>query len=94
MSADPEKIAQLLADLRENAPEKFQQILIDIEDSWDRKLWHELTGKLVDFFSDPDSAPVRKGLFLQFTSTFAEKINQLKYVYLGLLVAPVYESKL
>ena len=93
MSYDPEKIAQRLADLRENAPEEFQQTLIDIEDNWERKLWHQLTDVLVNFFSDPKSSPVRRTLFQQFISTFADKINQLKYVYLGLLVAPDYKSK-
>jgi 26S proteasome regulatory subunit N9 len=93
MSYDPEKTAQRLADLRENAPEEFQQTLIDIEDFWERKLWHQLTEVLESFFSDEDSAGVRKGLFTNFVSTFAEKINQLKYVYLGLLVAPDYKSK-
>ncbi|MCJ1324630.1 26S proteasome regulatory subunit [Thelotrema lepadinum] len=92
MSYDPEKTAQLLADLRSNAPEEFQQTLIDIEDNWDQKLWHQLTDVLVNFFSNPDTAPVRKGLFQKFISTFADKINQLKYVYLGLLVAPDYKN--
>ena len=94
MSYDPEKTAQLLSDLRSNAPEEFQQTLIDIEDNWERKLWHQLTDVLVNFFSNPETAPVRKGLFQNFISTFADKINQLKYVYLGLLVAPDYKSEM
>ena len=93
MSYDPEKTQELLSELRANAPEEFQQTLIDIEDNWERKLWHQLTDVLVNFFSNPASAPVRKMLFLEFISTFAEKINQLRYVYLGLLVAPDYKSQ-
>ena len=93
MSYDPEKTAQRLAQLRENAPEEFQQVLIDIEDFWDKKLWHQLTDVLVTFFSDEDSEGVRRGLFTNFVSTFADKINQLKYVYLALLVAPDYNSE-
>lgn len=93
MSFDPEKTTQLLSELRSNAPEEFQQTFIDIEDNWERKLWHQLTDVLVNFFSDPDSSPVRTVLFLRFVSSFADKINQLKFIHLALLVAPDYESE-
>lgn len=94
MTSDPEKTLQRLADLRENAPEQFQGTLVSIEDSYEKKLWHQLTETLVEFFSEDETEGVRLGLFTNFVSTFSEKINQLKYVYLGLLVAEDLDGEL
>jgi 26S proteasome regulatory subunit N9 len=84
---DPEVISNFLAEQREAAPEDLQASFLQIEDFWDRKLWHQLTDVLVDFFNDRASYPQRLPLFRQFILSFAEKINQLKFVSLGLLAA-------
>lgn len=87
MATDPETISNFLSEQREAAPEDLQQSLLSIEDFWDRKLWHQLTGVLADYFHSPDSASQRLPLFRHFILSFSEKINQLKFVYLGLLTA-------
>lgn len=87
MATDPETISNFLSEQREAAPEDLQQSFLTIEDFWDRKLWHQLTGVLVDYFHNPDSASQRLPLFRHFILSFSEKINQLKFVYLGLLAA-------
>lgn len=87
MATDPETISNFLSEQRESAPEDLQQSFLTIEDFWDRKLWHQLTGVLVDYFHNPDSASQRLPLFRHFILSFSEKINQLKFVYLGLLAA-------
>jgi 26S proteasome regulatory subunit N9 len=84
---DPEVISNYLAEQREAAPEDLQQSFLDIEEYWDRKLWHQLTNVLVTYFQDPASAPQRLSLFRSFILSFAEKINQLKFVSLGLSAA-------
>ncbi|KAL8930394.1 MAG: hypothetical protein Q9172_000103 [Xanthocarpia lactea] len=84
---DPEIVANFLSEQRENAPEDLQQSFLSIEDYWDRKLWHQLTDVLVDYFNTPASASQRLPLFRRFILTFSEKINQLKFVSLGLLAA-------
>ena len=84
---DPEVISNFLAEQREAAPENLQQNFLDIEDYWDRKLWHQLTNVLITFFRDEASAPQRLPLFRRFILSFAEKINQLKFVSLGLSAA-------
>jgi len=58
--------------------------MLDFEDFWERKLWHQLTTALDEFFRHPESGPQRLGLFKNFVMTFADKINQLKLVELGL----------
>ncbi|KAA6408793.1 MAG: 26S proteasome regulatory subunit N9 [Lasallia pustulata] len=84
---DPEVISNFLSEQREVAPEDLQASFLTIEDYWERKLWHQLTDVLVDFFSDPASASQRLPLFQRFIWSFSEKINQLKFVALGLLAA-------
>ena len=58
--------------------------MLDFEDFWERKLWHQLTTALDEFFRHPESSPQRLVLFKHFVMTFADKINQLKLVELGL----------
>ena len=86
MSApDPAEVQKFIGDDRENAPEDLQHYYLTFEDYWERKLWHELTNLLIEYFSLPGSAPTRLGLWEKFIKTFADKINQLKLVQLGLL---------
>jgi 26S proteasome regulatory subunit N9 len=81
---DPEAIANFLAEQRDEAPADVQHIFLSFEDLWERKLWHELTNTLVDFFQSPESASQRLPIYNTFILSFADKINQLKLVTLGL----------
>lgn len=80
---DIDTIPNLLGDQRDSAPDELQHYFLQFEDYWERKLWHELTDSLVEFYSDPKSASQRLPLFEGFVLTFAEKINRLKLVTLG-----------
>ncbi|KAL8973339.1 MAG: hypothetical protein Q9183_000032 [Haloplaca sp. 2 TL-2023] len=84
---DPEVVSNFLSEQRENAPEDLQQSFLTIEDYWDRKLWHQLTEVLIDYFNTAASASQRLPLFRHFILSFSEKINQLQFVSLGLLTA-------
>ncbi|UPX19525.1 26S proteasome regulatory subunit [Ascochyta rabiei] len=84
MAMDTDTIPNLLGDARDQAPEELQEYFIAFEDYWERKLWHELTDKLIDFFEHPESAKQRIPFFETFIKSFANKINQLKLVTLGL----------
>lgn len=81
---DPEAIPNFLAEQRDEAPAEVQHVYLTFEDLWERKLWHELTNNLVDFFQSPESASQRLAIYEHFILSFAEKINQLKLVWLGL----------
>ena len=87
MAVDNEKVAAFLNQQQENAPEELQQTFLDIEDTWEKKLWHQLTGVLDKYFSDSASADTRLPLFRHFIVTFSDKINQLKFVSLALQAA-------
>ncbi|RDB18179.1 putative 26S proteasome regulatory subunit rpn9 [Hypsizygus marmoreus] len=52
-----------------------------------RKLWHQLTQKLFQFFDDPLSKPYRVDVFERFVRDFESKINQLRLVEMGVKVS-------
>lgn len=84
---EAQKISDFLAEQLQQAPEQCQAAFLSFEDFWERKLWHQLTDALVDFFRLPESAPQRLPMFKTFVLSFADKINQLKFVSLGLMAA-------
>jgi 26S proteasome regulatory subunit N9 len=77
-------IPDFLAEQRDDAPADFQHVFLTFEDLWERKLWHELTNNLVEFFRSSESSSQRFAIYTNFILTFADKINQLKLVWLGL----------
>ncbi|KJZ76186.1 hypothetical protein HIM_04268 [Hirsutella minnesotensis 3608] len=85
MSVD--SIPDFLAEQRDQAPEELQPLFLDFENYWERKLWHQLTDSLVQFFNHPESAPQRLSFYKVFILRFADKINQLKLVVLALKAA-------
>ncbi|KAF5251923.1 hypothetical protein FANTH_3105 [Fusarium anthophilum] len=88
-----ETISDFLAEQRDEAPEELQPLILDFENFWERKLWHQLTDALVEFFSHPESAPQRLPFYRVFILKFADKINQLKLVDLALKAATECEDE-
>lgn len=80
-------IPDFLGEQRDATPEDLQFFFLDFEDLWEKKLWHQLTDTLVEFFNDKDSASQRLPIYKTFILTFADKINQLKLVTLALNAA-------
>ncbi|WQF85159.1 Putative proteasome component (PCI) domain, 26S Proteasome non-ATPase regulatory subunit 13 [Colletotrichum destructivum] len=80
-------IPDFLAEQRDEAPEELQHLVLDFENYWERKLWHQLTDALSQFFSHPGSKPQRLSFYKVFVLKFADKINQLKLVDLALKAA-------
>ncbi|GJN71640.1 proteasome regulatory particle subunit [Purpureocillium lilacinum] len=80
-------IPDFLAEQRDQTAEELQPLVLDFENFWERKLWHQLTDALVQFFDHPDSAPQRLPFYKVFVLKFADKINQLKLVDLALKAA-------
>jgi len=86
-------IADFLANQRDEAPDELQGLILEFEDLWERKLWHQLTDKLIEFFNDPQSAKQRLDFYKVFIVKFADKINQLKLVDLALKAADTCRGK-
>jgi len=85
MNADT--IPDFLAEQRDAAPAELQHLFISFEDYWERKLWHQLTDALIEFFNIPESGLQRLAFYKTFILTFADKINQLRLVTLALNAA-------
>ncbi|KAI5863591.1 hypothetical protein GGS23DRAFT_564552 [Durotheca rogersii] len=80
-------IADFLAEQRDQTPDELQYLIIQFENLWERKLWHQLTDALLEFFASPQSEGQRLEFYKVFILKFADKINQLKLVTLGLKAA-------
>ncbi len=81
---DLDAIPNFLAEQSDEAPADVQHFYLTFEDLWERKLWHELTNSLVDYFRSSESSSQRLAVYNNFILTFADKINQLRLVWLGL----------
>lgn len=81
------KIPDFLAEQQANGTPETQTYFLTFEEFWERKLWHQLTDSLVEFFRLPESAPQRLAIFKTFVLSFADRINQLKFVALGLMAS-------
>ncbi|EWC45548.1 hypothetical protein DRE_05406 [Drechslerella stenobrocha 248] len=86
-------IEGFLASEREKADDELAVMFIDFEEQWSRRLWHQLTQSLLEFFNSPESAKQRLSMYQTFVLSFADKINQLNLVSLGLLAASQIEDK-
>ena len=91
---DNEKVGSFLSKQREQADDDVQHFFMQFEDFWERKLWHELTDTLVEFYDTKQSEAQRIPIFENFVKAFADKINQLKLVKLGLNTAAQYDGEL
>lgn len=79
--------SEYLAELRGEAPAELEHYFLEFEDLWERKLWHQLTDKLIEYFKHEKSTFQRLPLYRSFILHFADKINQLKLVTLALSAA-------
>jgi 26S proteasome regulatory subunit N9 len=79
-----DQIPDFLAEQRNEAPDDVQHYFLAFEDFWERKLWHQLTEALLEFFGSKKSDALQLPLYNNFILTFADKINQLKLVTLAL----------
>jgi 26S proteasome regulatory subunit N9 len=90
---DPETISNFLAEQRDQVPDDLQHNFLTFEDLWERKLWHQLTDKLLDYFQESASTKQRLPIYNTFIISFADKINQLKLVKLALSASAQIEGK-
>ncbi|EFW99823.1 proteasome regulatory particle subunit [Grosmannia clavigera kw1407] len=87
-----EALTDFLDEQRDAAPTELQGTILEIEDLWERKLWHQLTDTLIRLFDDEQSEALRLPFFKVFVLKFADKINQLKFVDLALKAAETCEG--
>jgi len=83
---------EVLNELRKQCSPELQEYLNTFEDLYDRKLWHQLTLKIEEFFSIPTSGPFQVPLFQNFISDWENRMNKLKLVTLGLSVVKQFDD--
>jgi len=89
---DNDTIPNHLQEQRDEADDDLQHYFLTFEDLWERRLWHELTDLLIEFYQDAGSAKHRIPLFNVFIKNFGDKINKLKLVTLGLSAAKQFKG--
>jgi 26S proteasome regulatory subunit N9 len=87
-------VPDFLREARMSAPESLQGSILQMEDLWERRLWHQLTLELEKYFNDQQSMGSRMRMFKDFVGTFEKNINQLKLVGLALLTVQEITSTL
>jgi len=72
-------VLTVLSSLRESVDDDLVPVFFQLEDQWDRKLWHQLTQTLAELYRDPRSAPIQVALFERFISRFESSLNPLAF---------------
>jgi 26S proteasome regulatory subunit N9 len=73
-------ISGILSTLRTESDAQLSTLFYAFEDLYERKLWHQLTKTLDEFYKSNNSLGIRLRLFTQFISEFKWKLNQMKLV--------------
>ncbi|KAG0174973.1 26S proteasome regulatory subunit [Apophysomyces sp. BC1015] len=85
-------IPKFLYDERQKVPAHLQHYFTTFEDLYDRKLWHQLTRKIMDFFQEAESGPFQLSIFQQFVAKWEDEINTLSLVTIALSAAKQFKE--
>ncbi|KAH8114835.1 hypothetical protein DFH11DRAFT_1854667 [Phellopilus nigrolimitatus] len=69
------------------SPQELHTFFESFRTLHERKLWHQLSLKLFEFFRHDVSKPYRVDVFERFVRDFEEKLNQLRLVEMGVIVS-------
>ncbi|CAO3654101.1 unnamed protein product [Mucor fragilis] len=85
-------VPKFLNEERQKTPTQLQQYYTTFEDLYERKLWHQLTTKILEFFKEPESAPYQISLFQNFVAEWEDKTNKLSLVSIALQAAKQFSD--
>ncbi|KAF8508082.1 hypothetical protein JB92DRAFT_3145169 [Gautieria morchelliformis] len=74
------------------APVELHAFIESFRNLHRRKLWHQLTQSVSDFFDHPLSKPYRVDVFERFVREFEIRINQLSLVQMGTKVSKEFDD--
>ncbi|KAI3603904.1 proteasome regulatory particle subunit [Moniliophthora roreri] len=90
MSVDPTKsvvsklvLDQFISEALSGTPSELHPFFESFKTLHTKKLWHQLTLKLIEFFDHPAAKPYKVHVFERFVTDFESRINQLRLVELG-----------
>ncbi|KAL1740501.1 hypothetical protein HDZ31DRAFT_47385 [Schizophyllum fasciatum] len=78
---------QFIATAVSATPAELHAYFQSFQTLYNRKLWHQLTLKLFEFFDHPLSKPYRVDTFVQFVRDFESRLNQLRLVEMAVKVS-------
>ncbi|OAC98559.1 hypothetical protein MUCCIDRAFT_154422 [Mucor lusitanicus CBS 277.49] len=85
-------VPKFLNEERQKTPAQLQHYYTTFEDLYERKLWHQLTTKILEFFKEPESAPYQISLFQNFVAEWEDKTNKLSLVSIALQAAKQFSD--
>ncbi|KAK4514718.1 GTP-binding protein [Mucor velutinosus] len=85
-------VPKFLNEERQKTPAQLQHYYTTFEDLYERKLWHQLTTKVLEFFKEPESAPYQISLFQNFVAEWEDKTNKLSLVSIALQAAKQFSD--
>ncbi|KAI8329850.1 hypothetical protein BC941DRAFT_442059 [Chlamydoabsidia padenii] len=85
-------VPKYLSDERQKAPSHLQHYFTTFEDLYERKLWHQLTQKVLEFFKQAESGPFQVSIYQQFVAEWENKINRLSLVTIALQAASQFKD--
>ncbi|KDQ50601.1 hypothetical protein JAAARDRAFT_41912 [Jaapia argillacea MUCL 33604] len=80
-------VEEYLTTALSGTPQELHPFFESFQRFHSRKLWHQLTLKLFEFFEHPLSKPYRVDVFDRFVRDFEARINQLRLVEMGVKVS-------
>ncbi|GAA5804297.1 hypothetical protein EDC94DRAFT_602097 [Helicostylum pulchrum] len=85
-------VPKFLYEERQKVDDSLQQYFVDFEDLYERKLWHQLTTRVLDFFNEPRSTSHRIPVYRNFVAEWEDKINKLSLVTIALQAAKQFQD--
>ncbi|KAL7315832.1 26S proteasome regulatory subunit [Mucor circinelloides] len=85
-------VPKFLYEERQKTPSQLQHYYTTFEDLYERKLWHQLTTQILDFFKEPESAPYQISLFQNFVAEWEDKANKLSLVSIAIQAAKQFSD--
>lgn len=85
-------VPKFLYETRQNVPSELQHYFSTFEDYYERKLWHQLTLIILEFFKDSRSNPFKIAVFQKFVADWEDKINKLSLVTMAQQAAAQFSN--
>ncbi|KAI8381024.1 uncharacterized protein BYT42DRAFT_564975 [Radiomyces spectabilis] len=85
-------VTRFLHEERQKAPAHLQQYFTTFEELHERKLWHQLTQKILEFFKQEESGPFQIPIYQHFVADWESKINSLSLVSIALKAATRFQD--
>ncbi|KLO16511.1 hypothetical protein SCHPADRAFT_848095 [Schizopora paradoxa] len=89
MAVDRPKVDvdEFLTTALSTSPQELHPYFQGFQQLYDRRLWHQITLKILEFFRNPLSKPYRVNVFENFVRDFEHRLNQLRLVEMGVVAS-------